>query len=102
MLEKGDAEALTLLRSSQEQAVIQATADVRKKYIDEAQETLNGLVKSKEMTTARRDYYAGLGDLKLGEAAYLGLSGIAAILHGTQALTSTGAAVAHVVPDSKI
>ncbi len=48
-LEKRDAEALSLLRSSHEIGVLTAAREVRRKQIDEARETLAGLERSLEL-----------------------------------------------------
>jgi hypothetical protein len=58
-LEKKDAEALTLLRQQQEVALLTATRTVKQAQIGGLKQSLDGLQKSKEMVTIRRDYYAG-------------------------------------------
>ena len=76
-LEKKDAEALGLLRQSQEMRVLEAVKAVRAKQIEEATENLEGLKRSKMVIETRRDYYRDIEKLitqeklhldKLGEA----------------------------------
>ncbi len=59
-LEKKDSEALTLLRSTQEQNILKMTKEVKKKAIEEIRYQLLNLEISKLTTTFRRDYYANL------------------------------------------
>ncbi|MGZ5029144.1 MAG: Tc toxin subunit A-related protein [Methylobacter sp.] len=56
-LEKKDAEQLALLRSSHEINLLDAVRDIKVSQIDEAQNNLDSLIKSKEVLQARRDYY---------------------------------------------
>lgn len=75
-LEKKDAEALALLRSSQEINVQQAIKIVKQKQIDDAQTTLEGLTKSKELDELKINYYRNLiaAGLNAQETTYLALT----------------------------
>jgi hypothetical protein len=73
-LEKRDAEAIALLRQSQEIALLQAVRDVKQKQIDDAQLVIDGLQKNKEMVTIRRDYYASREFMNAGENTAMALS----------------------------
>ena len=56
-LEKRDAEALGLLRQSQEIRLLEAVKAVRDQQIEEARENLAGVKKSKELAQIRKHYY---------------------------------------------
>ena len=70
-LEKKDAEALSLLRQSQEIRLLEAVKAVREKQIDEAKENLEGVRKSKLTTETRRDYYRDIEKLTAQETLHL-------------------------------
>jgi hypothetical protein len=70
-LEKKDAEALALLRQSQELKVLDAATAVRQKQVDEARENLEGVKKSKLVTETRRDYYRDIDPLSASEKLHL-------------------------------
>lgn len=57
-LEKKDAEALALLRSSQEVNMLSLVTDIKQKQVDEAQANLDALMLGKEATQLRYDYYS--------------------------------------------
>ena len=59
-LEKKDAEELALLRNSHEIALLKLTEQVRRRQIDEADMTLQGLEESRRTAEARYDYYQKL------------------------------------------
>lgn len=73
-LEKKDAEGLANLRQSHEIAVLQAVRNVKLKQIDEANIALEGLQKTRELTTIRRDYYSSREFMNAGEIAAAALS----------------------------
>jgi hypothetical protein len=56
-LEKKDAEALSLLRQSQEIRLLEAVKAVREQQIEEAKENLEGVKKSKELAEIKEKYY---------------------------------------------
>jgi hypothetical protein len=58
-LEKGDAETLADLRTSQEVALLKAVRAVREQQVKEAQHAYDALRKTEETTRHRRDFYAG-------------------------------------------
>lgn len=66
-LEKKDAEAMGLLRQTQEIRLLQAVKAVREKQIEEAKENLEGTKKSKIITETRREYYRDIEKIALGE-----------------------------------
>lgn len=57
-LEKKDAETLSLLRSQHEIQLLEAVKEIRKKQIDEAEEQVSVLERSKAVTEERYNYYA--------------------------------------------
>lgn len=60
VLEKKDAEQLTLMRSQQEIQLLEAIKGIRVKQIDEAVEAIGSLNKSKESTEQKITYYNGV------------------------------------------
>ena len=76
-LEKHDAEALTLLRSTHEIRLLEAAREVRKRQADETMEAIEGLLKSKEVVELRRDFYRDIMRLTPEEIVHLALQGAA-------------------------
>jgi Tc toxin complex TcA C-terminal TcB-binding domain/Neuraminidase-like domain/Salmonella virulence plasmid 28.1kDa A protein len=56
-LEKKDAEAMGLLRQSQEIRLLEAVKAIREQQISEAKENLEGVKKSKELAESKKKYY---------------------------------------------
>ena len=56
-LEKKDSEALAVLRSSHELSVLNAVTEIRKRQIEEANEALEGVKKSKAVIEERQNFY---------------------------------------------
>ena len=82
VLEKKDAEALSLLRSGQEIKLMGATLLLKQKQVLDAQASLDNLSKQKELITIRQKYYSGLisEGLTNGEIAALGLNAVSATM----------------------
>src|SRR5262249_54081267 len=59
-LEKKDAEALALLRAGQELQLLEAIRQVREWQVNEADASRQVLERSRDVTTARQEYYANL------------------------------------------
>ncbi|MBV7338333.1 peptidoglycan-binding protein [Chloroflexi bacterium TSY] len=89
-LEKRDAEALALLRSSQEVRLLEAVRDVREQQIAEANEQLEGLKQTKIVTETRRDYYRDRDYMNAWEITSVTLS-------GASALAETGIALGYIL-----
>jgi hypothetical protein len=72
-LEKNDAEGLSLLRSTQEIALLQAVLQIKQSQVDEANNNLAGLQASQVTTLFRQQYYQGLlsGGLSSFEQTYI-------------------------------
>jgi Tc toxin complex TcA C-terminal TcB-binding domain/Neuraminidase-like domain len=73
-LEKKDAEALSLLRQGQEIQLLEAVKGVRETQLNEAQENLNGLQKTKVLTQIKQAYYESREFMNVGEIAALALN----------------------------
>lgn len=89
-LEKKDAEEMALLRSTHEVQLLQAVREVRKKQIQEANETWAGLEQSKVMAEQKREYYASRDFMNPWEITAMSLGGVSA-------LAETGIALGYVL-----
>jgi receptor-binding and translocation channel-forming TcA subunit of Tc toxin len=74
-LEKKDAEALGLLRQSQELRLLEAVKAVREQQINEAKENLEGVKKNKELAQIKQLFYASREFMNAGEITAMALSG---------------------------
>jgi hypothetical protein len=97
-LEKKDAEALALLRQSQEIRLLEAVKTVREKQIEEAKENLLGIQKNKELVTIRRDYYQKIERINAGERLHQDKLEQALIAQQISQVINIAASVAHIVP----
>jgi hypothetical protein len=79
-LEKKDAEAMSLLRSTHEIRIQEAIKEVRKKQIDEAKVNIENLKKTKEVTGEKKKYYEGLSYMNPAEIVAFSLSTASTIL----------------------
>jgi hypothetical protein len=70
-LEKKDAEALGLLRQDQEIKLLEAVKAVKEHQIEEAEENLEGIKKSKAVAETRREYYRDIERLTSQEQLHL-------------------------------
>ena len=68
-----DAEAFALLRSGHELAVLGQMQGIKEYQIEEANRALEGMRKSREATTLRRDHYAAMEFMNQGEQIHLNL-----------------------------
>ncbi len=101
-LEKRDAEALSLLRSTQEISLLKATRSVKEQQVDEAEEALDALKKTKELAETRFDYYSNL-EYMISEEQSQQTHGQAAIdLQDGQMAMEVIAAVLHLIPNFKL
>jgi hypothetical protein len=75
-LEKRDAEALSRLHAGQEIALLDAVRLVKLATIDEANGAITALTKTRLVTKARRDYYAGRPYMNAWETTSVALSGV--------------------------
>ena len=101
-LERRDAEDLALLRSTQEVDLLERVRATKEKQLEEAEQARAALDKTVEMTTHRRDYYAGREFMNAGEAANLALLTQTIIMeHAAGALDLAGN-ILQLIPDFKV
>lgn len=98
-LEKRDAEAVALLRSSHEIQLLDAIRDVKTQQIREAERALAGLQKAKEVLEIRYDFYRTAVFINPAEQQALLLSGLASELQLMSQAIETNAAPARAIPD---
>lgn len=97
-LEKKDAEALASLRASQETNLLKAVRQVKEKQIDEAQDALDGLAKSRDLADIRYKYYSTRPYLNAFESTHLLVSGAASVAQAIIESILASAAVAYPLP----
>jgi len=101
-LEKKDAEALSRLRQQHEIALLNAARAVRQAQIDEAQRSLDGLQKNKEMVALRRDYYASRPLISPGEKGALDLTATSLVVHTAGTVADILGGVVAIIPDFQL
>jgi len=102
VLEKRDAESMAMLRSSQEQIMLNAMTQIRNKSIEEANENIASIEKSKDNLTARQTYYASKSFMNNYEIIAMALSGKLAILSSISSSLRSAAAVAEAIPQAHV
>ncbi|PWB49644.1 MAG: hypothetical protein C3F06_13815 [Candidatus Methanoperedenaceae archaeon] len=100
-LEKKDAEDLALIRSRQEIKVLETIREVKKKQIEDAKSTLEGLNKAKELANMRYEYYKNIAFMNQGEKAHLDLLSQGLILQTSQAGIDYMGNIMSLIPDIK-
>ncbi len=101
-LEKKDAEELALLRSDHELKLLDAVKEIKIQQIKEAQNTLEGLQKQKEVVAQRHKYYKEIQFLNAGEAVHLELMGLSLTLQSVQTMMDMIASGLSYIPDFKL
>lgn len=101
-LERRDAEMLAALRADQELAVLEAVRGVRELALQEAQRNIEALDVSRELTTVKRDYYAGQQFLNASESLHLSMSAAASVLRATAGGMEAVAGAVAIVPEFKL
>lgn len=99
VLEKKDAEALALLRSSHEISLLNKIREVKLKQIDEAKNTKESLDKAKVVTEAKRDYYRDIKKTTTWEDVSLVLSGASLVSQTVGVALDVVAGASHLFPD---
>ena len=101
-LEKRDAEAIALLRSSQEMEMLGVVRQVKERQIDEAIQALEGLRNARELASIRKLYYETRSFMNSWETTHMTLSGIGLGLRviETSILALTG--TLHLIPNLKL
>lgn len=102
ILEAKDAEGLALLRSSHELKLLQAISEVQKLRIDEAQEAVLGLEKSKEIAETKADYYGNKEFMNALETKSADLLDVSIAITETLAVSEMLAAPLHAAPSFNV
>ncbi|MGH9932682.1 MAG: hypothetical protein ACREA9_26050 [Pyrinomonadaceae bacterium] len=97
-LEKKDAEAIGLLRQSQEIRLLEAVKTVREQQIAEAKENLAGVKQSKELAEIKKKYYESKEFMNALENASAALAGGAIAVSGLLASNEVLASVFFLLP----
>jgi hypothetical protein len=97
-LEKKDAEALAILRSQFEIEMLEGLREVRKKQIDESNETLSSLEKSKAIAEEKKSYYEGKENINALEAAALKLSDTSISMSGVMSSNEQVLSILYALP----
>lgn len=100
-LEKKDAETLGLLRSTHEVELLKAIREVKKQQIEEADNTLAGLMKYEDVITARQQYYLSREFMNPLEIVHLGLMTQSLVPMSVHAGAEVAAAILHLIPNVK-
>lgn len=97
-LEKRDAEALALLRSSHEIQLLNAVREIREQQISETTAALEGLRKSREVVNIRYEHYRDIEFISEWEGGSLGLLGTSLIFQALSTVTTITSSGASLVP----
>ncbi|MFB2833324.1 neuraminidase-like domain-containing protein [Floridanema evergladense] len=100
--EKRDAEALARLRSEHEIRMLDEMRQIRQWQIDEATRTKEGLEKTQEQITRRRDFYRDIERISEGEQASMDHQHVAHIFNMVAQGTSAAASAAHLIPNFNV
>ncbi len=101
-LEKRDAEEMALLRSTHEMKVLNAVRAIKEKQLQEATTTREGLDRTKELTTIRRNYYRDIAFMNPWEITQVSLTGASLGLQSTEVAMLALAGSLHLIPNLKI
>jgi Tc toxin complex TcA C-terminal TcB-binding domain len=101
-LEKRDAEALGLLRQSQEIRLLEAVEAVRAQQIEEAKEHLAAMQKGQELAQIRKQYYESREFMNAEEKAATVLNGLSIVSHTAGTIADVLAGVMFLIPDFKM
>jgi hypothetical protein len=100
-LEKKDAEKLALLRSGHEVELLTAVRQIKRKAIEEANATLEGLRKYEEVISIRQQYYQTRVYMNSFEKFHFDLTGMGILLMEAQMGAEVVAGVLHLIPETK-
>ncbi|MBX7157800.1 MAG: hypothetical protein K1X66_05395 [Verrucomicrobiae bacterium] len=103
-LEKKDAEALALLRNTQESALLKMTRSMKESQIEASKETVQSLTAGLAQASARQHYYTqlleqGLSPAEITQIVTMSIAQVFNILSG---ITRTAAAIGHAIPQIDI
>jgi Tc toxin complex TcA C-terminal TcB-binding domain/Neuraminidase-like domain/Salmonella virulence plasmid 28.1kDa A protein len=101
VLEKKDAETLSLLRSGQEISVLKAVMNIKRQQVNDAQTALDNLNKQKDLITIRQQYYQNLisTGLSSGESNALDLNRASTLIDASIAIGYALSGGLKLVPD---
>lgn len=99
VLERKDAEELSLLRSAHEIKLQEAMRRIRKAQIEDAEAAIAALEESKKSAEQKRDYYTSREFMNPGETTALALSGVALGLDTAVSILSMTAGATALIPD---
>ena len=102
VLEKRDAEGLSLLRSGQEMKLLDMVRDIKVKQRDEAKENLKSTIESKRVIAERKNYYEGRAFINTGEAFQLQSANFGLLFQLAQSEAQLAAGIAYSGPDFKV
>ena len=102
-LEKSDSEALSLIRNTHEQKMLDRVLEVRKVQHEEASLNIKSLQKQIESSTRRKQFYESnlATPLNVFEASQLGLTASSIVLQALSSSTKLAAAVSFLIPEIK-
>ena len=100
-LEKGDAEELSLIRSTQEQKLLDLIRQIKENQILEARETINSLQSSKAIAELKKNYFNNKEFMNNAELLSFQSNNLGIVLRGAQSIAKTAAATAYTFPDLK-
>lgn len=100
-LEKKDAEELALLRSSHELELLKAIREVKRQQVEEAKNTLAGLIKYQDVVTARQQYYLSRPFMNQAEISHMSMMADSLIPMAAHMGAELTAAILHLVPNTK-
>jgi hypothetical protein len=98
-LEKKDAEKLALLRANHELQLFKSVREIKKRSVKEAEETLEGVQKAKEIAQTRYDYYASREFMNTNEKLHQIFMALANQLEITAQLSQSSATTMYQIPD---
>ncbi len=98
-LEKKDGEALAMLRAGLETSLLKAIRDVKQQQIVEANQTLEGIRKTREVTNERYKFYKQIEFMNAEEGLHMGLSALASVLQIAAQAPEIEATVSYALPD---
>ncbi len=98
-LEKKDAEALAVLRATQETSLLKAARFVKEQQLEEAQTNVDGLQKTREVTDIRHKFYKNIEFMNDWEKAHLILVTVSTVLQAIEGVIEAASAVGHAIPE---
>ena len=98
-LEKKDAEALALLRATQETSLLKAARFVKEQQLEEANTNLQALQKTHQVTEIRHNFYQNVVFMNDWEVAHLALVGAGAVLQAVEGIIEVAASSASAIPN---